>query len=66
MFYVIFDRFSVYIVIEVLNHEYGDHTERMVMAVENGRCYRWNKPIKSYKNNIQDLKNLSGKCWTMK
>lgn len=35
--------------IEAINREYGDHTERMIMAVENGRCYRWNKPISSYK-----------------
>nr|CAD7196648.1 unnamed protein product [Timema douglasi] len=28
-------------VIEVSSGEYGDHTEKMVAAVDNGRCYRW-------------------------
>ncbi|XP_063222401.1 ATP-binding cassette subfamily G member 4-like [Bacillus rossius redtenbacheri] len=28
-------------VIEVSSGEYGDHTEKMVAAVDNGRCYSW-------------------------
>lgn len=59
---VIFSLFCLLIVsvIEVLNREYGDHTERMIMAVENGRCYRWNKPVTYYKNN-NDIKSYESK-----
>lgn len=30
-------------VVEAASGEYGNHTERMSAAVENGRCYRWCK-----------------------
>ncbi|KAL1117724.1 hypothetical protein AAG570_004039 [Ranatra chinensis] len=29
--------------IEVSSGEYGDHIERMVQAIDNGRCQRWNQ-----------------------
>ncbi|KAK7601451.1 hypothetical protein V9T40_008892 [Parthenolecanium corni] len=45
-------------VIEVLNREYGDYTERMVMTMENGRCYRWNKPVSCYKTNYAEITNF--------
>ena len=47
---------ELFVVIEVLNREYGDHTERMIMAVDNGRIYRWNKPVPSYRSN-NDIKS---------
>uniref|UniRef100_A0A1B6G7Z6 ABC transporter domain-containing protein n=1 Tax=Cuerna arida TaxID=1464854 RepID=A0A1B6G7Z6_9HEMI len=32
--------------IEVSSGEYGDHSERMMMAIDNGRCYRWNRTLR--------------------
>lgn len=34
-------------VVEAASGEYGNHTERMSAAVENGRCYRWCKDVRS-------------------
>lgn len=32
---------NINLVIDVSSGEYGPHAERMVAAVENGRCHRW-------------------------
>ncbi|XP_054261169.1 ATP-binding cassette subfamily G member 4-like [Macrosteles quadrilineatus] len=42
--------------IEVSSGEYGDHTERMMMAVDNGRCYRWNQTLRVQDANVEEIK----------
>ncbi|CAB0000594.1 unnamed protein product, partial [Nesidiocoris tenuis] len=43
--FVIFKRNFVYYlaVIEVSSGEYGYHNDRLMNAIENGRCRRWNQ-----------------------
>lgn len=45
-------KWSPFSVIEVCSKEYGDYSEKMAMAVENGKCLRW------YKENSETRKPI--------
>ncbi|XP_073989097.1 ATP-binding cassette subfamily G member 4-like isoform X2 [Rhodnius prolixus] len=59
--------------VEVSSGEYGYYLDRMMNAVDNGRCKRWNKPFKTKEENpnsdnklrkVEDMPDYGCSTWT--